>query len=51
MKVYRRYSAAWRRQKETQRNQREAAARPKWIPRTDGQKYLYPERHKEKKNA
>ena len=48
MKEYKRNSAAWKRQKETQKKQREAAARQKWIPRTDGQKYLYPERHKGK---
>lgn len=46
MKIYKSGSAAQRRKKETQRNQMLAAARPKPERRSDGQKYLHPERHK-----
>ena len=43
MKTYVRNSAAWKKQKETQKNQREAA---KHIlkPGKPGRKFLYPER-------
>lgn len=46
MKSYPMNSAKWVRQQITQRQQREAAARPKPERRTDGAKYLYPERHR-----
>jgi len=46
MKVYKPGSAAYSRQKETQRFQRIAAAKQKPERRTDGKKYLYPERHR-----
>ena len=42
MKVYTRGSAAYKRQKETQRFQRIAAARPKPERRTDGRKRIHP---------
>lgn len=44
MKTYTRNSAAWRRQKETQKNQRLAASKPIKVLGTRGKKYLYPER-------
>lgn len=44
MKTYTRNSAAWRRQKETQKNQREAANKPIPVLSRKGKKYLYPER-------
>lgn len=44
MKTYVRNSAAWRRQKETQKNQRLAASKPIKVLGTRGKKYLYPER-------
>ena len=43
MKTYVRNSAAWKRQKETQKHQREAAKKVVKLGRK-GQKYLYPER-------
>ena len=46
MKIYKMNSAAWKRQKTTQMYQRIAAEQPKPVRRTDGQKYLHPERHK-----
>ena len=46
MKTYKMNSAAWKRQKETQRKQAEAQARPKAELGKKGQKYLYPERHR-----
>ena len=46
MKIYKKGSAAYARQKKTQKDQAAAAARPKTERRTDGQKYLHPERHK-----
>ena len=49
MKDYVRYSAAWKRQKKTQRNQRAAEARGPAIRRTDGQRFLHPERHRKTK--
>lgn len=49
MKVYRKGSAAYDRQKETQRNQAAAAARPKKPLDRHGQKYLHPERHTNRK--
>ncbi len=44
MKNYVRYSAAWKRQKETQAAQKAAAARGKATVGRKGQKYLHPER-------
>ena len=46
MKIYRQGSAAYARQKETQRNQRIAAEKPKPERDTHGQKYLHPERRR-----
>jgi len=46
MKVYKPGSAAYNRQKETQRNQLAADRRGRPQPGKKGQKYLYPERHK-----
>jgi len=46
MKVYKPGSAAYNRQKETQRNQLKAMERGKPQLGKKGQKYLYPERHK-----
>lgn len=43
MKNYKPGSAAYNRQKETQRKQAEAAARPKKPLDKHGQKYLHPE--------
>ena len=51
MKKYKMDSAAWRRQKETQMYQRIAAEKPKPERRTDGQKYLHPERHRRIRNV
>ena len=49
MKAYKIGSAAYKRQKETQRNQQKAAAREPAPRRTDGRKYLHPERHLNRK--
>lgn len=46
MKIYKKGSAAYNRQKETQRKQAEAAARPKKPLDKHGQKYLHPERRR-----
>jgi hypothetical protein len=46
MKIYKMNSAAWRRQKTTQMFQRIAAEQPEPERRTDGQKYLHPERRR-----
>ena len=46
MKIYKIGTAAWNRQKQTQRFQRIAAERQKPERRTDGQKYLHPERRR-----
>ena len=46
MKEYRKGSAAYNRQKKTQREQAAAAARPKKPLGRRGQKYLHPERRK-----
>lgn len=46
MKNYKPGSAAYNRQKETQRKQAEAAARPKKPLDQHGQKYLYPNRRR-----
>ena len=46
MKKYVIGSAKWNRRKETQWYQREAAKRSKPERRTDGQKYLHPERRR-----
>ena len=46
MKIYKKGSAGYNRQKKTQKAQAAAAAMPKTERRTDGQKYLHPERHK-----
>lgn len=46
MKIYTQGSAAWVRQQVTQRQQREAAARPKQQRDMHGQKYLHPERRR-----
>ena len=45
-RIYRKGSAAYSRAMETRMYQRIAAARPKPERRTDGQKYLHPERHR-----
>lgn len=49
MKVYRKGSAAYARQKETQYHQAQAAARPKKPLDQHGRKYLHPERHTNRK--
>ena len=46
MKIYKKGSAAYRRQKKTQKDQAAAAARPKKQLDQHGRKYLHPERHK-----
>ena len=46
MKTYKRGSAAYFRQKETQYHQREAAKRPVTPRDENGQKYLHPERRR-----
>ena len=46
MKIYKKGSAAYTRQKKTQRDQAAAAARPKKPLDQHGRKYLHPERHK-----
>ena len=45
MKIYKKGSMAYRRQKKTQADQAAAAARPKKHLDQHGQKYLHPERH------
>lgn len=50
MKNYKPGSAAYNRKKETQYFQKVAAAKPKPERRTDGKKYIYPERHIRKAN-
>ena len=49
MKIYKKGSAGYSRQKKTQRDQAAAAARPKEQMDKHGQKYLHPERHTHKK--
>ena len=51
MKEYKIGSAAWKRQRETQRAQQAAEAREKTPRRTDGQKYLHPERRRKNGNG
>ena len=46
MKIYKKGSAAYSRQKKTQKDQAAAAARPKKPLDQHGRKYLHPERHK-----
>lgn len=46
MKIYKKGSAAYARQKKTQKDQAAAAARTKKPLDQHGQKYLHPERHK-----
>ena len=46
MKIYKKGSAGYTRQKKTQKDQAAAAARPKKPLGQHGQKYLHPERHK-----
>ena len=46
MKIYKKGSAAYARQKKTQKDQAAAAARPKKPLDKNGRKYLHPERHK-----
>ena len=46
MKIYKKGSAAYTRQKKTQKDQAEAASRPKKPLDQHGRKYLHPERHK-----
>ena len=46
MTIYKQGSAAYSRQKETQRNQALAEARPKKPLDQHGQKYLHPERRR-----
>lgn len=45
MKIYKKGSAAYSRQKKTQKDQAAAAARPKKQLDQHGRKYLHPERH------
>jgi len=47
MKIYKKGSAAYSRQKKTQKNQAAAAARPKKPLDQHGRIYLHPERHKD----
>ena len=47
MKIYRKGSAAYARQKKTQKDQALAADRPKKPLDQHGRKFLHPERHKE----
>ena len=49
MKIYKKGSAGYSRQKKTQRDQALAAARPKKPLDRNGQKYLHPERHQNRK--
>ena len=46
MKIYKKGSAAYSRQKKTQHDQAAAAARPKKPRDMHGQKYLHPERRR-----
>lgn len=46
MKIYKKGSAAYARQKKTQKAQAAAAAMPKKPLDQHGRKYLHPERHK-----
>ena len=46
MKIYKKGSAGYNRQKKTQREQAAAAARPKKPLGRNGQKYLHPERRR-----
>lgn len=50
MKVYKKGSAGYDRQKKTQMFQAIAAMKPKPARRTDGQKFLHPERHPSKRH-
>lgn len=45
MKIYKKGSAAYSRQKKTQKDQAAAAARPKKPLDQNGRMYLHPERH------
>jgi len=45
MKIYKKGSAAYSRQKKTQRDQAAAAARPKKPRDTHGRRFLHPENH------
>ena len=45
MKIYKKGSAAYSRQKKTQKDQAAAVARPKKPLDQHGRKYLHPERH------
>ena len=47
MKIYKKGSAAYARQKKTQKDQAAAAARPKKPLDQHGRRFLHPERHKE----
>lgn len=47
MKIYKKGSAAYTRQKKTQKDQAAAAARPKKPLDQHGRIYLHPERHKD----
>ena len=47
MKIYKKGSAAYSRQKKTQKDQAAAAARPKKPLDQNGRKYLHPERHRD----
>ena len=49
MKIYKKGSAAYSRQKKTQKDQATAAARPKKPLDQHGWKYLYPELHANRK--
>ena len=45
MKIYKKGSAAYARQKKTQKDQAAAAARPKKPRDTHGRRFLHPENH------